>query len=92
MTNDHGNSPLHYSCFYNHEACTIFLVGECNALVNVLNRYGKSPLSHSNTNLQEKLQLLVDQSQTDTIVAKARSFADAEIENKLNFLTKGIFI
>ena len=43
FVNEHGNTALHYACFWNYPAIAEDLV-EFGALVNVQNKYGETPL------------------------------------------------
>lgn len=54
FTNEHGNSPLHYACFwgYNDIAKDLVLHG---ALVSIANKYGDTPLDKAKGNLAKTL-------------------------------------
>ncbi|KAJ3399421.1 hypothetical protein HDV05_001800, partial [Chytridiales sp. JEL 0842] len=42
LANDHGNTALHYACFYNHKAIVAYLLKEVEGVqVGLENRYGK---------------------------------------------------
>ena len=53
--NEHGNTALHYACFWNYPAICEDLV-EAGALVNIENKYRETPLEKSQGNLAKRLQ------------------------------------
>jgi integrin-linked kinase len=44
IANDHGNTPLHYACFFRYKDIALYLV-ENGALIGSKNKYGKTPLN-----------------------------------------------
>ena len=54
FVNEHGNSPLHYACFWNYPAIAEDLV-EWGALVTIENKYGETPLDKGQAALGKKL-------------------------------------
>ncbi|NXU68285.1 ILK kinase, partial [Horornis vulcanius] len=53
--NEHGNTPLHYACFWGHEQVAEDLVGS-GALVSIANKYGETPTDKAKTPLREVLK------------------------------------
>uniref|UniRef100_A0A915JVP7 Protein kinase domain-containing protein n=1 Tax=Romanomermis culicivorax TaxID=13658 RepID=A0A915JVP7_ROMCU len=54
--NEHGNTPLHYACFWGYESLAEELI-RVGALVTILNKYGESPLDKCR---QDTAKLLYD--------------------------------
>ncbi|KAJ3217235.1 hypothetical protein HDU67_008257 [Dinochytrium kinnereticum] len=46
LANDHGNTALHYACFWRRKELALLLV-ENGAILNVKNKYGKLPLDRA---------------------------------------------
>ncbi len=38
LANDHGNTALHYTCFFRFKECTIYLVQRAGARIHVVNK------------------------------------------------------
>ncbi|KGL73977.1 Integrin-linked protein kinase, partial [Tinamus guttatus] len=53
--NEHGNTPLHYACFWGHDQVAEDLVSN-GALVSVANKYGETPIDKAKTPLREVLK------------------------------------
>nr|XP_009931758.1 PREDICTED: integrin-linked protein kinase [Opisthocomus hoazin] len=53
--NEHGNTPLHYACFWGHDQVAEDLVGN-GALVSIANKYGETPIDKAKTPLREVLK------------------------------------
>ncbi|XP_009980461.1 PREDICTED: integrin-linked protein kinase, partial [Tauraco erythrolophus] len=53
--NEHGNTPLHYACFWGHLLLPQDLVGN-GALVSIANKYGETPIDKAKTPLREVLK------------------------------------
>ncbi|KAG7261377.1 hypothetical protein CRUP_036091 [Coryphaenoides rupestris] len=53
--NEHGNTPLHYACFWGQDQVAEDLV-TCDAQVCLCNRYGQTPLDKAKPHLQQLLQ------------------------------------
>lgn len=63
FTNEHGNSPLHYACFWGYEDVAKELVHH-GAVVSVANKYGDTPLDKARGNLAKILHdIAVEQGQ-----------------------------
>lgn len=60
-TNEHGNSPLHYACFWGYQAIAEELVNH-GALVSVANKDGDTPLDKTKTFLANRLHDLAIES------------------------------
>ncbi len=52
--NEHGNTPLHYACFWNYEPIAADLV-EWGGLVSIENKYGETPLNKANGHMAKRL-------------------------------------
>ena len=55
FVNEHGNTPLHYACFWNFGNVALELV-EWGALVTIQNKYGESPLDKASSSIRGRLQ------------------------------------
>jgi hypothetical protein len=55
FVNEHGNTPLHYACFWNYPAIAEDLV-EYGAPVTKQNKYGETPLDKCQGHLAKRLQ------------------------------------
>lgn len=53
FTNEHGNSPLHYACFWGYSAIAEDLV-MAGALVSMANQYGDTPLDKTRGQLVQR--------------------------------------
>ncbi|KAK4829229.1 hypothetical protein QYF61_002494 [Mycteria americana] len=53
--NEHGNTPLHYACFWGHDQVAEDLVGN-GALVSIANKYGETPIDKAKAPLREVLK------------------------------------
>lgn len=60
-TNEHGNSPLHYACFWGYQAIAEELVNH-GALVSVANKDGDTPLDKAKPFLAKRLHDLAVES------------------------------
>lgn len=60
-TNEHGNSPLHYACFWGYQAIAEELVNH-GALVSVSNKDGDTPLDKAKPLLAKRLHDLAIES------------------------------
>lgn len=60
-TNEHGNSPLHYACFWGYQSIAEELVNH-GALVSVANKDGDTPLDKAKQLLAKKLNDLAIES------------------------------
>lgn len=60
-TNEHGNSPLHYACFWGYQAIAEELVNH-GALVSIANKDGDTPLDKSKPVLAKRLHDLAIES------------------------------
>ena len=49
--NEHGNTPLHYACFWNHEFIAEDLINN-GALVSISNRFDETPLDKAKTTMK----------------------------------------
>lgn len=54
FTNEHGNTPLHYACFWGYDDIARDLVNS-GAIVSILNKYGDTPLDKAKGNLAKTL-------------------------------------
>ncbi len=54
FVNEHGNTPLHYACFWGYESLAADLV-EWGGLVNIENKYGETPLQKANGHMAKRL-------------------------------------
>ena len=54
FVNEHGNTALHYACFWQFEDCAEDLL-ECGALVSIENKYGESPVDKAPGRLAKRL-------------------------------------
>ena len=54
FVNEHGNTPLHYACFWNYEALASDLI-EWGALVSIENKYGETPLNKASGHMAKRL-------------------------------------
>ncbi|KAI9100380.1 kinase-like domain-containing protein [Phlyctochytrium arcticum] len=85
--NDHGNTALHYACFYRRSEMAIYLVRQAGAHVAVKNKYQKTPLARTSDEIRDELK--DEKSAGKAVMAQARTFAQAKEEAKLRFLAKG---
>ncbi|GCB82938.1 hypothetical protein scyTo_0023618, partial [Scyliorhinus torazame] len=53
--NEHGNTPLHYACFWGHDEVAEDLVLN-GALVSICSKYGETPLDKGKVHLREILK------------------------------------
>lgn len=60
-TNEHGNSPLHYACFWGYQAIAEELVNH-GALVSIANKDGDTPLDKAKPLLAKRLHDLAIES------------------------------
>ena len=44
LTNEHGNTPLHYACFWSYQGIADDLI-QAGGIVTIANRFGTSPWS-----------------------------------------------
>lgn len=54
FTNEHGNTPLHYACFWGYQAIAEDLV-QHDALVSLANKDGDTPLDKARGTLAKRL-------------------------------------
>lgn len=54
FTNEHGNSPLHYACFWGYDAIAEDLVHH-GSKVSIANKYGDTPLDKAKGSLAKLL-------------------------------------
>ena len=54
FVNEHGNTAMHYACFWQFEDCAEDLL-ECGALVSIENKYGESPVDKAPPRLAKRL-------------------------------------
>jgi ankyrin repeat protein len=54
FTNEHGNTPLHYACFWGYQAVAEDLVTH-GALVSLANKDGDTPLDKARGTLAKRL-------------------------------------
>ncbi len=54
FVNEHGNTPLHYACFWNYELIAEDLI-DWGSLVSVANKYGETPLNKANGHMAKRL-------------------------------------
>ena len=85
LSNDHGNTALHYLCFYRYIDIIGYLLKESPLYVNILNKYGKSPLDKCNTEFKKRVLKLLPGPLGNAIFAKRRSFT--EVKESVIFLT-----
>ncbi|GBM04167.1 Integrin-linked protein kinase [Araneus ventricosus] len=52
--NEHGNTPLHYACFWGYQAIAEDLINN-GALVAICNKYGETPLDKCKGQMSQKL-------------------------------------
>lgn len=84
--NDHGNTALHYACFFRHTLIAEHLVHKAGAQVAVKNKYQKTPLARTS----DEIKTLIGNTEETPVMAPARTFAQSKQEAKLRFLAKGI--
>ena len=53
--NEHGNTPLHYACFWNYELIAEDLINN-GALVSISNRFDETPLDKAKASLAMHLR------------------------------------
>jgi len=58
IANDHGNTALHYACFWRYTEIAEFLVLN-GAIVNIANKYFKVPLDRTSDEIKEKLKRII---------------------------------
>ncbi|KAJ3017457.1 hypothetical protein HKX48_003526, partial [Thoreauomyces humboldtii] len=85
--NDHGNTAMHYACFWRHKSIAVFLGKEAGAWVSIKNKYQKTPLGRTSEDIKESLK--DEAAGGRTVQAPARTFAQAKEEAKVRFLAKG---
>lgn len=54
FVNEHGNTALHYACFWQNDECAEDLL-ECGAIVSIENKYGESPVDKAPGRLAKRL-------------------------------------
>ncbi|KCV69022.1 TKL protein kinase [Fonticula alba] len=90
VANDHGNIPLHYSCFWRHEHISRFLI-EKGELVTAVNSFQKSPLDRAGPELSAALLEFAQQCGQETsaqVQLPTRNFEEAESIARIRFLIK----
>ncbi|KAI8913056.1 kinase-like domain-containing protein [Powellomyces hirtus] len=85
--NDHGNTAMHYACFWRHRDIAVYLSKEAGAWVAIKNKYQKTPLGRTSDEIKDLLK--AEAAGTRTVQAPARTFAQAKEEAKVRFLAKG---
>ncbi|TPX32874.1 hypothetical protein SmJEL517_g04077 [Synchytrium microbalum] len=85
--NDHGNTALHYACFWRNLEVALHLQS-CGALVRVKNKHGKTPLQLTSESIALKLGELAVAVEDTVVEAKARSTTHVMEENKARFMVK----
>ena len=55
VANEHGNTPLHYACFWNHDNIAEELVNH-GAGVGMCNKFGETPLDKAKESLSTTLR------------------------------------
>ncbi|GIY42647.1 integrin-linked protein kinase homolog pat-4 [Caerostris extrusa] len=63
--NEHGNTPLHYACFWGYQAIAEDLINN-GAMVGICNKYGEIPLDKCKGQMSQKLLELAAQLGQDT--------------------------
>jgi integrin-linked kinase len=54
FTNEHGNTPLHYACFWGYQSIAEDLIAQ-GALVSIANKDGDTPLDKARGTLSKQL-------------------------------------
>ncbi|KAJ3155901.1 hypothetical protein HDU89_005459 [Geranomyces variabilis] len=85
--NDHGNTAMHYACFWRYRDIAVYLGKEAGAWVAIKNKYQKTPLGRTSDEIKDLLR--EEAAGTRTVQAPARTFAQAKEEAKVRFLAKG---
>ncbi|KAJ3158195.1 hypothetical protein HDU86_003153 [Geranomyces michiganensis] len=85
--NDHGNTAMHYACFWRYRDMAVYLGKEAGAWVAIKNKYQKTPLGRTSDEIKDLLR--EEAAGTRTVQAPARTFAQAKEEAKVRFLAKG---
>lgn len=57
--NEHGNTPLHYACFWGYQQIAEDLIN-AGAIVNISNKYNEIPLDKSKGQMAQKLHELAE--------------------------------
>ena len=55
LSNLHGNTPLHYACFWRQNDIALYLAKTCNAIVKISNNFKRVPTDHTGTVLKDIL-------------------------------------
>lgn len=55
LPNLHGNTPLHYACFWRLNDIALYLAKTCHAIVKISNNYKRLPIDHTSTVLRDIL-------------------------------------
>lgn len=85
--NDHGNTALHYACFWRHKDIAEFLVLN-NAIVSIANKYLKVPLDRTSDEIRERIKELSVNDNDEVVQAEARTFLEAAENSRAHFLAK----
>ncbi|TPX63279.1 hypothetical protein SpCBS45565_g06735 [Spizellomyces sp. 'palustris'] len=85
--NDHGNTALHYACFWRHKEVAVYLAQDAGAHVAIKNKYQRTPLLRTSEEIKEALK--AEAAVARTVQSNARTFAQAKEEAKQRFLAKG---
>jgi len=87
IANDHGNTALHYACFWRNKEIAEYLVLN-GAIVNIANKYFKVPLDRTSDEIRERLKELSLQDPDEVVHAEARTFLEAAEHSRAIFLAK----
>jgi len=85
IANDHGNTALHYACFWRYKNIAEYLVLN-NAIVNIANKYFKVPLDRTSDEIRDKLKEISSQDPDEVVHAEARTFLEAAEHSRAVFL------
>lgn len=79
VVNDHGNTPLHYACFWRHADICIALISH-GAPIGPVNKYGKVPLQFAGSTLQTRIRSYAEKNglSTTTIVASTQALRSVD--------------
>ncbi|KAI9202643.1 kinase-like domain-containing protein [Polychytrium aggregatum] len=72
VANDHGNTPLHYACFWRYEPIALALVIEGAAVV-AKNKYQRSPFDRTSDSLRQKVESAIGSQQRPNVVVQANA-------------------
>lgn len=73
--NQHGNTALHYACFWRYAEVALFLSKSAGAYIKIANHYNQLPIDHTSKKLHSVLVEISKDQGMDQVV-RAQSLED----------------